>query len=126
MGPSQENPPVAPAPFASTDPVQVRPTAELSASLPVQPAPSPPVPARRTSASVDLPDGRTVHLRRATGIDLRNANRITGGDDAIIGMALAASVSSVNGKPVIFDDFLAMDLADIQKVIKEYQDLMGN
>ncbi len=104
---------------------QVQPTAELATSLPVQPAPSPPV-ARRTSASVDLPDGRKIMIRRSTGYDVRNASRLGGDDDTMVGMALASSVSSIGGKPIVFDDFLAMDWADIQEVIKEYKALMGN
>lgn len=107
----------------------VTPPAVLSVSE-TAPA-SPPVPAAKSqplNAMVDVPllGGRTAVLRRATGRDFQNANRLAGDDNTLLGMALASAVTSIDNRPLAWDDFLAMDLTDCYAITSAYNTLMGN
>lgn len=73
-----------------------------------------------------LPNGQIATVRRPKGRDVRDAERLAGGDGEItLGMAIASVVTSVNGEPVIYEDFLDWNLGDCQAVIAIYKAMSG-
>jgi hypothetical protein len=65
-------------------------------------------------------------LAEGTGHDLIEAQRISGGDPNQIALALAARLVRVDGKPVLYDDFLDWPLADVMRAVGEVNKLLGN
>jgi hypothetical protein len=62
-----------------------------------------------------LPSGRTALVRRGFGRDLMRAHRVVGhnGDPAAITFALIAELAQVDGQAIVYEDVLAMELADV-------------
>jgi hypothetical protein len=65
-------------------------------------------------------------LAEGTGRDLIEAQRISGGDPNQLALALAARMVRVDGKPVLYDDFLDWPLADVMRAVGEVNKLLGN
>jgi hypothetical protein len=65
-------------------------------------------------------------LAEGTGRDLIEAQRISGGDPNQLALALAARLVRVDGKPVLYDDFLDWPLADVMRAVGEVNKLLGN
>lgn len=84
-----------------------------------------PEPQRKESASLTLSDGRQAVVYRAKGKHLQNAMRQTQ-DELEMGMIVAASVTTVDGEPLLYEDYLEMDMADCQAILTTYTALMGN
>lgn len=61
-----------------------------------------------------------------TGRDLIEAQRIAGGDANQLAMALAARLVRVNGKPVLYEDFLDWPLPDVMRAVAEVNRRLGN
>lgn len=61
-----------------------------------------------------LPSGSIAMVRKAYGRDLMRAQRAAaGGDPAAVVFALIAEVAEIDGRRVVYEDVLAMELADV-------------
>lgn len=62
-----------------------------------------------------LPSGRLALIRRGFGRDLMRAHRAAGHnpEPTAITFALIAELAQVDGKSIVYEDVLAMDLADV-------------
>lgn len=64
--------------------------------------------------SLDLPSGAQAEIRRGRGRDLMRAQRAAaGGDASAVVFALIAELARVDGRKIVYEDVLAMDLADV-------------
>jgi hypothetical protein len=76
-------------------------------------------PAPEAEKSVTLPSGRVGAIRRGRGRDLMRAQRVAAeresaaADGAAIVMALIAEVARIDGAPIVYEDVLEMDVADV-------------
>ncbi|HUY19272.1 MAG TPA: hypothetical protein VMV15_08600 [Candidatus Binataceae bacterium] len=63
---------------------------------------------------VALPSGRGASIRRGVGRDLMRAQRAAqSSEPAAIVFALIAELVRIDGQPMVYEDVLAMDLADV-------------
>ena len=62
-----------------------------------------------------LPSGRTALVRKGKGRDLMRAHRAVAANPEPIAVefALIAELVQLDGKPVVYEDVLAMELADV-------------
>ena len=65
-------------------------------------------------------------MAEGTGRDLIEAQRLAGGDANQLAMALAARLVRVDGKPVLYEDFLDWPLADVMRAVTEVNRMLGN
>lgn len=72
-----------------------------------------------------LDDGRVITVGRSGGKSLQNAMRIAADPQERI-MVLAATSSTIDGKPLTYDEFLELDLYYVARIIDKYNNLMGN
>jgi hypothetical protein len=64
----------------------------------------------QSERNIALPSGRRAAIRR----DLMRAQRAAqSSEPAAIVFALVAELVRINGKPIVYEDVLAMDLADV-------------
>ena len=72
---------------------------------------------RRT---IELPSGARAEVRKGHGRDLMRAQRAAaGGDASAVVFALIAEVSCVNGRKIVYEDVLEMDLMDVMALQAE-------
>jgi hypothetical protein len=70
--------------------------------------------------TLDLPSGARAEVRKGHGRDLMRAQRAAaGGDASAVIFALIAEVSLVNGRKIVYEDVLEMDLADVMALQAE-------
>jgi hypothetical protein len=64
---------------------------------------------------ITLPSGRTARIRRGKGRDLMRAHRAAAGnpEPLAVSFALVAELAEIEGKPIVYEDVLAMDLEDV-------------
>lgn len=67
---------------------------------------------------IELPSGKKAKIRQGKGKDLIKAQRAAKSPDEI-GMALIAELTTIDDKPVMFEDLLEMDLADVLRLQQE-------
>ena len=67
------------------------------------------------SKTITLPSGATAEVRKGRGKDLMRAHRaVRGNDDPMaISFALIAELANIDGKAIVYEDVLEMDLADV-------------
>src|SRR5216683_6069752 len=67
---------------------------------------------RRT---ITLPSGKTAEVRKGKGRDLMRAHRAVAGNSEpmSVSFALIAELARVDGKPLVYEDILEMDLDDV-------------
>ncbi|MGH7779739.1 MAG: hypothetical protein ACREQR_07920 [Candidatus Binataceae bacterium] len=64
--------------------------------------------------AVELPSGKQAVVRKGYGRDLIRAQRAAVGDDpGAVVFALVAELTEVAGRKIVYEDVLAMDLADV-------------
>jgi hypothetical protein len=64
--------------------------------------------------TITLPSGAIAAIRCARGRDLMRAQRAaTGGDPTAVVFALIAELSEIDGRRIVFEDVMAMDLGDV-------------
>jgi hypothetical protein len=64
--------------------------------------------------TLELPSGKVAIIRRAHGRDLMRAQRAaTGGDPTAVVFALIAELCEVDGRHLVFEDVMEMDLGDV-------------
>ena len=65
--------------------------------------------------TIQLPSGSTAVIRRGKGRDLMRAHRVTAGnpEPTAVSFALIAELTQIDGKPIVYEDVLGMDLEDV-------------
>lgn len=68
-----------------------------------------------TRKVVPLPSGRRAEVRKGKGRDLMRAHRAVAGNSEpmSVSFALIAEVTRIDGKPLVYEDLLDMDLDDV-------------
>jgi hypothetical protein len=73
--------------------------------------------------AIDLPSGARAEIRKGYGRDLMRAQRAAaGGDASAVVFALIAEVARVDGRKIVYEDVLEMDLADVMALQAEVID----
>jgi|SRR5271156_2108186 len=73
--------------------------------------------------AITLPSGTHAEVRKGYGRDLMRAQRAAaGGDASAVVFALIAEVTLVNGRRIVYEDVLEMDLADVMALQAEVID----
>src|SRR5580704_11889271 len=68
----------------------------------------------QSTRAIDLPSGARAEVRKGYGRDLMRAQRAAaGGDASAVIFALIAEVTRVDGRKIVYEDVLEMDLADV-------------
>ncbi len=64
---------------------------------------------------IALPSGKTAELRKGKGRDLMRAHRAVAGspEPMSVSFALIAELVRIEGKPLVYEDVLEMDLDDV-------------
>ncbi len=77
----------------------------------------------QTARAIDLPSGARAVVRKGYGRDLMRAQRAAAGGDAnAVVFALIAEVTRVEGRKIVYEDVLEMDLADVMALQAEVID----
>ncbi len=77
----------------------------------------------QAARTIDLPSGARAEVRKGYGRDLMRAQRATaGGDASAVIFALIAEVARVDGRKIVYEDVLEMDLADVMALQAEVID----
>src|SRR6202046_4232941 len=75
------------------------------------------------SRAIELPSGARAEVRKGYGRDLMRAQRAAaGGDASAVVFALIAEVTRVDGRKIVYEDVLEMDLADVMALQAEVID----
>lgn len=70
--------------------------------------------------TIELPSGVHAEVRKGYGRDLMRAQRAAaGGDGSAIVFALIAEVTRLDGRRIVYEDVLEMDLADVMVLQSE-------
>ena len=70
--------------------------------------------------TIELPSGVHAQVRKGYGRDLMHAQRAAaGGDGSAIVFALIAEVTRLDGRKIVYEDVLEMDLADVMVLQSE-------
>jgi hypothetical protein len=70
--------------------------------------------------SIELPSGARAEVRKGHGRDLMRAQRAAaGGDASAVIFALIAEITRVEGRKIVYEDVLEMDLADVMELQAE-------
>lgn len=73
--------------------------------------------------AIELPSGARAEVRKGYGRDLMRAQRAAaGGDASAVVFALIAEVTRVDGRKIVYEDVLEMDLADVMALQAEVID----
>jgi hypothetical protein len=74
----------------------------------------------RDTKTVELPSGARAEVRKGMGRDLMRAQRaVAGGDASAVVFALIAELTRVDGRKIVYEDVLEMDLADVMALQAE-------
>jgi len=65
--------------------------------------------------TITLPSGKSAAIRKGSGRDLMRAQRAVGShsDPAAVIFALIAELTVIDGKKLVYEDVLALELADV-------------
>ena len=65
--------------------------------------------------AITLPSGRAATIRKGKGRDLMRAHRAVAGnpEPMAVSFALVAELAQVEGRPIVYEDVLAMELEDV-------------
>ena len=70
--------------------------------------------------TVELPSGACAQVRKGLGRDLMRAQRAAAGNDAnAVVFALIAELVQVDGRKIVYEDVLEMELADVMALQAE-------
>src|SRR5271163_175035 len=73
--------------------------------------------------TVELPSGKCAEVRKGFGRDLMRAQRAAnGGDASAVIFALIAELTRVDGRKIVYEEVLEMDLADVMALQAEVID----
>ena len=74
----------------------------------------------RDTKGIDLPSGARAEVRKGTGRDLMRAQRaVAGGDASAVVFALIAELTQIEGRKIVYEDVLEMELADVMALQAE-------
>ncbi len=76
--------------------------------------------------SVTLSDGRTAVVRKGKGRDLLEASRRAGTDASRIQFELLCVLTTLEGQPMQFEDFLDMPLDDVTSLMVRFGGSTGD
>ncbi len=77
-----------------------------------------------TQIEVPLSDGRTAIVRKGKGGDFINAVRMTDNQNEY-GAIVAASVTTISGKSLHYDEFLDLDIGDFMAILNASNTFLG-
>ncbi len=70
--------------------------------------------------TIELPSGSRAEVRKGHGRDLMRAQRAAAGEDAsAVIFALIAELTRVDGRRIVYEEVLEMDLADVMALQDE-------
>jgi hypothetical protein len=70
--------------------------------------------------TVELPSGKCAEVRKGFGRDLMRAQRASaGGDASAVIFALIAELTRVDGRKIVYEEVLEMELADVMALQAE-------
>jgi hypothetical protein len=73
--------------------------------------------------TIDLPSGARAEVRKGHGRDLMRAQRAAaGGDASAVVFALIAELARVDGRKIVYEEVLEMELADVMALQAEVID----
>src|SRR5271155_1505283 len=73
--------------------------------------------------TIELPSGKSAEVRKGFGRDLMRAQRAAGGGDAsAVIFALIAELTRVDGRKIVYEEGLEMDLEDVMALQAEVID----
>ncbi len=68
--------------------------------------------------TIDLPSGKVAAIRKAYGRDLVQAARMAGGGDGIkLTFGIIATVTRIDGAPIVIEDVEALELMDVMTLM---------
>lgn len=74
----------------------------------------------RESKALELPSGARAEVRKGMGRDLMRAQRaVAGGDASAVVFALIAELVLIDGRKIVYEDVLEMDLTDVMALQAE-------
>ena len=74
----------------------------------------------RETKKIELPSGATAEVRKGMGRDLMRAQRaVAGGDASAVVFALIAELARIDGRKIVYEDVLEMELADVMTLQAE-------
>ncbi len=75
---------------------------------------------KEETETIDLPSGARAEVRKGHGRDLMRAQRAAaGGDAGAVVFALIAELTRIDGRKIVYEDVLDMDLADVMALQDE-------
>ena len=70
--------------------------------------------------TIELPSGKSAEVRKGFGRDLMRAQRVAaGGDASAVIFALIAELTRVDGRKIVYEEVLEMELADVMALQAE-------
>jgi len=70
--------------------------------------------------AIELPSGARAVVRKGMGRDLMRAQRaVAGGDASAVVFALIAELARIDGRKIVYEDVLEMELADVMALQAE-------
>jgi hypothetical protein len=70
--------------------------------------------------TIELPSGARAEVRKGMGRDLMRAQRaVAGGDASAVVFALIAELVRIDGRKIVYEDVLEMELADVMALQAE-------
>jgi hypothetical protein len=70
--------------------------------------------------TIELPSGKCAEVRKGFGRDLMRAQRASGGGDAsAVIFALIAELTRVDGRKIVYEEVLEMELGDVMALQAE-------
>ena len=70
--------------------------------------------------TIELPSGVRAEVRKGVGRDLMRAQRaVAGGDASAVVFALIAELVRIDGRKIVYEDVLEMELADVMALQAE-------
>lgn len=74
----------------------------------------------RETKAIELPSGARAEVRKGVGRDLMRAQRaVAGGDASAVVFALIAELARIDGRKIVYEDVLEMELADVMALQAE-------
>jgi hypothetical protein len=75
---------------------------------------------KENTQTIDLPSGARAEVRKGRGRDLMRAQRaVPDGDNSAVVFALIAELTRIDGRKIVYEDVLEMDLADVMALQDE-------
>ncbi|MFO0387561.1 MAG: hypothetical protein ACK505_12335 [Flavobacteriales bacterium] len=70
--------------------------------------------------TIKLPSGKTAEVRPYKGKDIRQAMKVSEGDQSKLIFAIIAHTTTIDSKPVVMEDLDEMDGSDVFALMSEF------